>query len=339
MGYETLVSLTRGGRDESRHAGAYCVVEGGRVLRSRGAIDVPEFMRSAAKPFQAITVVRSDAPDRFGFTDEELAMVMGSHSGSPRHADNARAMLAKAGADAAWLRCGGHRPLDRAVYEDYVRRGQAWGRLEDNCSGKHAGMIAAAIALGEDPQAYADTGHALQRHNRHVLARYAGMDLDDIAVGIDGCAVPCFGVPVEGMARAIARFVNPTGGSNPNQQQTDGDVSVADVKAAERLYAVVNANPEMIAGEGRFDTRVIRAGRGNLLSKEGAEGVLVVGAREQGIGIAVKIADGAGRAAQAVVAALLLDLGLVAPEDLAEIYPRPVTTREGDVVGEFKVHL
>jgi len=334
VGHEILVTLTRSGRGESHHHGTYCVVEGDRVLRSRGDIEVPVFMRSAAKPFQAVTVVRSGAPDRFGFSDEELAMVVGSHSGSPRHSGNARSMLAKAGADPVWLRCGGHRPLDRSVYEDYVRRGFVWDRLEDNCSGKHAGMIAAATVLGEDPESYAEPGHAVQRHNRDVLARFAGIDPGDIAVGVDGCAVPSFAVPVEAMARAMAAFVSPGAA-----RARDGDVSGPDAEAADRVHAVVNAHPEMIAGDGRFDTRVIRAGRGNLLSKEGAEGVLVAGAREQGLGFAVKIADGAARAAQALMAALLVEHGLVPAADVAGLYPRIVRTREGDPCGEYEVHL
>jgi L-asparaginase II len=315
--HEIVVTLTRSGLEESHHFGSYCVFAEGRVARSRGDIRVPVYLRSAAKPFQAVTVVESGALERFGITEEELALISASHSSSPRHAQTALSILRKAGEGPELLRCGGHRPIDGKVAEDYVRRGVKPGRLEDNCSGKHAGMIAAAKALGEDPASYADPTHLVQRRNLENLALFAEAE---IRVGVDGCAVPSFATGLADAARAIARYATPDG--HPKEA------------AARRVTRAILAFPEMVAGAGRFDTEVMRAAKGKLIVKSGAEGVLLVGVVGGRAGIAVKIDDGADRALHALTAALLRDMGLVA-------YPQPreVWTREGAPVGEIRVTL
>jgi L-asparaginase II len=296
-------------------------------VRSRGDVEVPVFYRSAAKPIQALAVVESGAPDRFDFTEEELALVVGSHSGSPRHARLAAGMLAKIGESPGLLRCGGHKSLDPEVYDQYVREGYRPGRLEDNCSGKHAGMVGAAKVMGADPAAYAEPSSPIQRANLVNVALLTGVDAGRIHVGVDGCAVPSCAVSVEAMARGMERFASPDG-------LPDGKAA-----AARRVAQAALRHPEMVAGERRFDTHVIRAGGGRLIAKMGAEGVEIVGVVGERMGIAIKIMDGARRAVQAVAAALLLDLGLLAPADLADYHPREVRTREGTPVGEIKVRL
>lgn len=327
MPHEVLVTLTRGPLPESHHWGAYCVFRDGGVLRSRGDVDVPVFYRSAAKPIQALAVVESGAPDRFGFTDEELAMVVGSHDGSPRHAANAASMLGKVGVGADVLRCGGHTPISAAVHAQYVREGYRWGRLEDNCSGKHSGMIGAAKAWGEDPARYFEPGSRIQKENLANVSLLTGLPQAAIGVGVDGCGVPCFAVPVRGMARAAALLAAPEELPGPK------------AAAAVRVWDVVQRHPEMVAGPGRLDTRLIRAGQGRILSKEGAEAVHVLSVRGERTGIAVKVADGGARASQAVMAALLLDLGIVSRQDVLGVFPRAVLTREGSPAGEFQVTL
>ena len=321
------MTLTRGPLPESHHHGAYCVVRDGRVLKSRGDVDVPVFARSAAKPIQAIAVVESGAPDRFGFTGEELAMVVGSHDGSPEHARNAASMLAKIGVGPELLRCGGHTPLSPRVHREYIREGRRWGRLEDNCSGKHSGMIGAMKAWGEDPARYAELTSRIQQENLANVALFGGIPKERIAAGRDGCAVPTFAVPLRALATAIGRFAVPEG------------LPDSKAAAARRLWDVVQEHPTMVAGPERFDTRIIRAGKGRLFSKEGAEAVQVIGVREEGLGIAIKIADGGQRAAQAVAAALLLDFGLVPLQDVQGEYPRAVLDREGAPVGSYEVML
>jgi L-asparaginase II len=315
--HEVLVTVTRSGLEESHHHGSYCVFQDGRVARSRGDLRVPVYLRSAAKPFQAIAVVESGALERFGITEEELALISASHSGSPRHAETAASILRKAGAGPDLLRCGGHRPIDGKVADEYVRKGIRPGRLEDNCSGKHAGMIAAATALGEDPATYAEPTHLVQRRNLENLALFAEAE---IRVGVDGCAVPSFATGLEAAARAIARYTTPDG--HPKEA------------AARRVAKAMLAHPGMVAGEGRFDTEVMRAAQGRLLVKSGAEGVILVGVMGARTGIAVKIDDGADRAMHALAAALLKDMGLVDHPQ-----PREVKTREGTAVGEIRVRL
>jgi len=322
-----LVTLTRGRLAECLHYGAYCVVKEGRVLRSRGKIEIPTFFRSAAKPFQAMTVVESGAVERYGLTEEELALVCGSHDGSPLHARTAASILAKAGEKPDLLRCAGHPPIAREVYESYIRDGFRPGRLEDNCSGKHSGMIAAAKALGADPASYADPKHPVQKRNLAEIAYFCGLEERDIELGTDGCAAPNFAVPVRQMATAIARFL------------ATGTLPAAKAAAAARIARAMMRHPEMVAGPKRFDTRLMRAGEGRILSKMGAEGVQIVGIADEGIGIAVKVADGAERAVQAVTAALLVDMGFLRKSDVAEYHERPVLARDGQTVGETRVTL
>jgi len=322
-----LVTLTRSGLPESEHHGAYCVVEDGRVVRARGNTDQPTYFRSASKPMQAIAVVQSGAADRFGLTAEELAITVGSHDGSAKHAAVAASILRKAEAAPELLRCGGHAPLARDVAEQFVREGFRPTRLHDNCSGKHAGMIAAAKALGVDPATYVDPEHPVQRMNRRNVALYCGLDEAVVRVGVDGCAAPSFAVPLVAMARAAARCADPY------------DMPERESSASRRIREAVTAHPEMIAGPRRFDTRVIRASNGRLLSKMGAEGVQIVGRVGERSGLAIKIADGGDRALQAVAAALLVELGWVEPAGIAEFLDRRVSTREGAHVGDFQVTL
>jgi L-asparaginase II len=321
------VHVTRGPLVESCHAVSYCVWRNGEVVRGAGDLDEPVIYRSAAKPLQAIQVVESGAPDKFGFTDEELALVVGSHDGSPHHAAKARSLLSKIGVSPALLRCGGHASIDRQVYETYLREGFEWGRLEDNCSGKHSGMIGAAVAYGEDPATYADPDHPGQRRNLANISLFTGVPEDEIPVGIDGCAVPCFAVPLPAMAAAMARFTTPDA------------VPAEKAEAVARIRDVVRAHPEMVAGPRRFDTVVMRATDGRLLSKQGAEGVVTIGVADESTGIAIKAHDGGQRALTSVSAALLLDLDLVPKQAVAKWYPREVESREGDPVGRIEVQL
>jgi len=327
VSHEALVTFTRSNLDESHHYGAYCVVQDGKVVRRRGDIGVPCFYRSAAKPIQALAVVESGAPDRYGFTKEELALVVGSHSGAPMHTRAARSMLGKVGESPALLRCGGHTSLDPEVRDAYVREGYRTGRIEDNCSGKHAGMIGAAKAMRADPVTYAEPDHPVQQQNLSNIALLAGLPRDRIDVGIDGCAVPSCAVSLEAMARAIERFANPDG------------LPAGTAAAAQRIADAVWSHPEMVAGGRRFDTHLLRVGKGRLLPKMGAEGMQTIGVAGERFGIAIKISDGGRRAVEALASALLLDLGLLETSDLLEFYPRLVKTREGTPVGDVKVRL
>ena len=303
------------------------MVRDGAVVRSRGDIEVPVYFRSAAKPIQALAVVESGAADLYGFTEQELALVCASHSGAPAHAQLAASILQKVGEDAGLLRCGGHKPLDPEVHDAYVRQGYEPGRLEDNCSGKHAGMIGAAKAMDDDVATYAEFAHPLQQQNLANIAELCGVTRGEVGLGVDGCAVPSYAVPVRAMALALEQFTSPDA------------LPAGKAAAARRIADAILRYPDMVAGERRFDTRLMRAGGGRLLSKMGAEGVQVVGILGERMGIAVKIADGGRRAVHALTTALLIDLGLLDAGAAADLYPHQVTTREGVPVGECKVRL
>ena len=327
MAHEILVTLTRGNLEESHHRGAYCVVKDGAILRSRGDIATPVFTRSSIKSIQALAVVESGAPDRFGLTEAELAITVGSHSGSPLHTATAKSILDKAGESESLLRCGGHPSFDAKVHAEYIRTGHRPGRVEDNCSGKHAGMIAAAKARGEDCATYYEISHPLQQFNLENLAALSEIDKDRIGVAIDGCGVPSFAVPLSGLARAAAHY------GLPDEMPSDL------AGAARRVTDAVLKHPEMVAGDGRFDTEMMRVGKGRILSKMGAEGVQFVSLIGERLGFAVKIDDGGRRAVRAVTCALLIDLGYVDVADVADLFPHQVTTREGTPVGDIKVRL
>jgi L-asparaginase II len=188
-------------------------------------------------------------------------------------------------------------------------------------------MIGAAKAWGERAERYAEHDSRIQQENLHNVALFCGVDAGTIGSGKDGCGVPSFAIPVHHMAEGLARFTTPTG------------VPEGKAAAAMRMIGVATRYPEMVAGERRFDTMVMRAGRGSLICKEGAEGVQVIGRVGANLGIAVKIADGASRAQQAVAAALLVEYGLLPREAVAHFLPRPVLSREGEPVGELRVTL
>jgi len=282
-----LVEVTRGGRVESAHRAACVVTDGqGRVVFQAGDIDAPVFPRSAVKALQALPLVQSGAADRLGLTDAEIALACASHSGEPVHVATARSMLAKAGRDAACLECGAHWPLDPAAARALVAAGEAPSALHNNCSGKHAGFICLASAHGEDPAGYVRPDHPAMRRVTAALAEATGTRLDAGNRAIDGCSIPTFAIPLRALATGFARFGTAGG-------------------AAARIRAAVAANPFLVGGDGRFDTVLMTALGSRAFAKGGAEGVHCAALPEQGLGLAVKCDDGAGRAADLICAALV----------------------------------
>jgi L-asparaginase II len=287
-----LVEVTRGGAVESRHRAAAVVVDAsGRTVLSVGEVDVPVFPRSAVKALQALPLIESGAADRYGLTDAELALACASHSGEPAHVATAAGMLAKAGLDAACLECGAHWPSGEAAGRALA--GQAPTPLHNNCSGKHAGFLCLACHEGVDPAGYVRAGHPIQERVRASLEEATGVAHGEANRGTDGCSIPTYAVPLTALARAFARFG--TGeGMGPGRAE-----------AAARLRRAAAAYPDMVAGTGRFDTRIMGALGERAFTKTGAEGVYCAALPEVGLGIAVKCDDGAGRAAEAVVAVLI----------------------------------
>lgn len=289
-----LAEVTRGNTVESRHRGAAVVVDAdGAVVFSTGDVEHPVFPRSAVKALQALPLFESGAADRYGLTEAEIALAVSSHSGEPLHAQTSLAMLAKAGRDAGCLECGTHWPMNEAAARAMARAGDEPSALNNNCSGKHAGFICLACGLDEDPAGYVKAGHAVQNAVRGALEEVTGAAHSADRMGTDGCSIPTYAVPLKALALGLARFG--TGhGFGPQR-----------AKAAARIRQAAAAHPFMVAGTGRFDTRAMEVLRERSFIKTGAEGVYCGALPELGYGIALKCDDGAGRAAEVVMAALI----------------------------------
>lgn len=323
-----LVEVTRGPEVESRHAGAFAVVdaEGGLVL-SAGDVERPVFPRSAVKVIQALPLIESGAADRFGLTGAELALACASHSGEPLHAETAAAMLRKAGQDAGCLECGTHWPSNAQATRDLARSGAEATALHNNCSGKHAGFVCTACALGVDVAGYVRPDHRVQQEVKAALEDVTGTALDAARRGTDGCSIPTYAIPLRALARGFARI------------GTGHGFGPARSAAARRLRAAVAANPFLVAGTKRADTVIMQALGERAFTKVGAEGVFCAALPEQGLGIAIKCDDGAGRAAEVVLATLLLrllDPGEAARNTLAPLANPVLRNWNGIEVGTLR---
>ncbi|MDR3512986.1 MAG: asparaginase [Caulobacteraceae bacterium] len=301
-----LVELTRGEWLESRHRGSIAVADAkGALVWSAGDVDQPVFGRSSLKMLQALPLVETGAADAFAVSDAELALACASHSGEPVHVEAVGGWLGRIGCDETCLACGAHPPLNEAAARALVLEGKAPSRLHNNCSGKHAGFLTVARHLGVDIAGYERPDHLVQRRALAAMAEMAGVDPASMRVAIDGCAAPAPAFPLRGLATAMARIANPSG------------LAPDRAEAACRLDAAVKAHPLMVAGTGRACTAIIRAAGGRASVKTGAEGVFVAVLADLGLGIALKIDDGAGRASETTIAALLAALGVVSADDPA----------------------
>ncbi|MEA2907159.1 MAG: hypothetical protein QOI12_4546 [Alphaproteobacteria bacterium] len=298
MANPLLVEVLRGNLVESRHTGAVAVVDAdGRAVLALGDIERPVFPRSAVKALQALALVESGAADRYGLTDPELALACASHGGEPGHVATAQRMLARAGLDASALRCGAHPPMHQPSAAALYRAGETPSALHNNCSGKHAGFLCLACAIGADPQGYIDAVHPVQREVKAAIESMSGFPLADDMRGIDGCSVPTWAVPLRNLAHAFARF------------GTGQGLAPERAKAAARLRAACAAHPWHVAGSGRFTTDVMQLLGARAFVKEGAEGVFCAALPDVGVGIALKCDDGQARAAELAMAALIARFG------------------------------
>ena len=331
-----LVEVWRGPIVESRHRGHLIAVDGaGKIVASLGSPETVTFLRSSGKPFQAIPLVVSGAPDRFGFSEPEIAIACGSHSGEPVHVETVQSMLRKAGLEEGALKCGVHVPFSADAARELARTGQRPSLLQNNCSGKHAGMLALARHVGAPTESYDEVGNPVQEAIAKTVSQFSDVPLSEIAIGIDGCGVPVFGIPVQAMALMYARLVAPS-----------ETFDAATRNACERIVQAMIAYPEMVGGsKDRLDTELIRAGRGRLISKIGAEGVYTVGVLPsqqwpKGLGLAVKIEDGDDqRARPPAVIEALRQLRVLSDSDLSALSayaPTLITNRRGERVGEVR---
>lgn len=298
-----LAALRRGGLVESLHRGRYAFCDArGAVLDSGGDVETPVWVRSSAKPFQALPLVASGAADTLGLTDEEIAVACGSHTGEEPHLAAVRSILRKAGLTEDALQSGAHSPLAASAAEAMVRAGGAPRPIHGNCSGKHAGMLALCAHRGWDTASYRDPEHPVQREILRAVRSVCPLDERDVVLGGDGCGAPALALPLDSLATGFARLAG--GESLPDEY----------AGAARRVRRAMREHPFMVAGAGRLDTRMMRSSE--TLCKSGAEGVFAAGLPD-GRGLAIKVSDGNGRAVEPAALSLLGKLGagpLPAPE-------------------------
>lgn len=325
MANPVLVEVTRGAVVESAHRGAVSVFDAdGKPVWEIGDTARPVFPRSAVKAIQALPLLESGAADAYGFGDRELALACASHSGEPAHVELAQAMLAKAGLDKTALECGAHWPSSHVATIALARTGSAPNPLHNNCSGKHAGFLCTCVHSGIAHGGYVKAGHALQEMVRDAMQSVTGAAHDVDHCGTDGCSIPTYAVPLKSFALGFARMATGRG------------FALERAKAAKRLLSACMAEPFLVAGTGKADLALMRAAPGRIFVKTGAEGVYCAALPEHGLGIALKCDDGASRASEVMIAAVLAKLlrsdeALAAK--LAELAHPPVESRIGAKVG------
>ena len=320
-----IAEVARGALVESFHRGAGAVVDAdGRLVFAFGDVERPVYPRSAVKAIQALPLIECGAADRYGLTQEELALACASHSGEPKHVATAAAMLAKAGLNEDALACGAHWPLNAEAARALAREGRTPSALHNNCSGKHAGFLCLACAQGLPAAGYEAPEHAVQRQVKAALEDVCGERLDEARRGVDGCSIPTYAISLRALALGFARMATGRG------------LGGARAAAAARLFAAIAAHPFHVAGTGRFDTQAMTMLQGRAVTKTGAEGVFCASLPELGLGLAVKADDGASRAAETAIAALIARFLPAAAETLAPFLCARVTNWRGTQVGEAR---
>ena len=313
------VEERRGGVVETRHRIHAAIVDaGGRLVAQIGDPDLVTFWRSGAKPFQALPLVADGVIDHYGITAAEVAIMCSSHSSEPAQVQLVRDVLGKVGCSERDLMCGPHPPLSPLVAQDYATRGVRLTAIHSNCSGNHAGMLALARHHGWPVEFYARLEHPVQQRCLAEVSAWTGVSLERVGTAVDGCGVVCFALPLKNMAGAYARLGKGEGG---------------------RGKSVVEAmlrHPELVAGEGRPCTEMMRAHPGRVIAKTGAAGVYCGLLIREGWGVALKVEDGHGEAAVLAMAAILSALGL-RPQP-ARFVATPIVNTRGEPVGELRVN-
>jgi L-asparaginase II len=320
------VVVTRGALVESRHRVHAAVVDAtGRLRYAARNPRLRTWWRSCAKPFQVMPLVASGDLERLPWGSDELALACASHGGEPEHVAIAAAMLGSVGLEAGDLACGAHEPLTARGQRLLRESGATPSRLHNNCSGKHAAMLARAALAGWPTAGYERPRHPVQQEALASVAAWAGMAPEEVGVAVDGCGVAVFALTLEQMALAYARLA---------AAARDGDPVAAPVVDA------MTRHPFLVGGSGRFDTALMEACNGRVLAKIGAEGVHSLALLDQAVGIAVKVEDGAPRAQYPAVLAVLELLGALpdpVPEALREFLLQPVPNTRGEIVGEVRL--
>jgi len=303
---ELIARVLRSGQVESEHHGWLVVVDtAGRILAQVGN-DVPIFTRSSLKPLQALPLIAGGGAEHWGLTSEELAVTAASHTGSRMHRETVKSLLTKAGLTSDQLECGTHMPYDEEAARELVCNGEEPTPLHCNCSGKHAGMLAFARAMGWPTEGYFRAEHPVQQAVRETVQAITRCPPESLTNGIDGCGLPVWRMPLSRLATGFARLGRP---ETPHEPWSE---------AAGRIVAAMTKHPEIVSGAGRFDTELMRLTAGRIVAKGGGEAVHAGSIPSNGWGWALKVADGNRRATPPVILDVLDRLGaLTAPDRVA----------------------
>lgn len=342
-----LLELTRGQTVESVHFGAIAVVDSrGKLLYSYGDANAIAFLRSSAKPFQALPFFERGGPEKFGLTQKEQALICSSHEGSDEHVRTAESIQSKAGIRESDLQCGVHMPGDAAAYKALIAHNEAPTPNRNNCSGKHSGMLALAKMRGLRLDNYLDPKHEIQQDILSAFAEMCNYPREKVDVEIDGCSAPTFATPLYNSALAFARLCDPH------------DLGEARTQACKSITSAMTAYPEMVSGRDEFDCRLMQTSKGNIVCKRGAEGFQAIGimpgllgAGSPGVGITLKVSDGdllfrtinvepLNRVRPAVTLEILRQIGAFGAEQLQELADfgpsLPIKNHRSIVVGQSR---
>ena len=324
MRYDLDVVATRGAILESRHRVHAAVADArGDVIGAAGNPSIVTAWRSCAKPMQSASFVASGMLDAAAWGDDELALACASHAGEPEHVAIAARMLESLGLEEGDLACGPHEPLSKRGSKLLKETGEHPSRLHNNCSGKHAAMLAHAVRSGSGALGYERPAHAVQQSVLAMVSRWTGTPANKVLLAVDGCGVTTFGLPLEAMAIAFARFA---------AAAERGD------EVPQRVLGAMRSRPFLIGGTDRFDTVLLEETQGEVIAKVGAEGVHCAAIPAMGLGFAIKVEDGAQRAQYAAVIRLLQHLRLLPdelPSRLTSFARSPVMNTRGETVGEL----
>lgn len=322
-----LVEVTRGKHVECRHRGACAVVSAtGELVHAWGDVGQLVYPRSALKPIQALPLIETGAADYFGLGSEEIALACASHNSEPMHVDRVNKWLSDIGLDVDDLECGLCESISLDVTKAMSRESDAFTRAHNNCSGKHTGFLTTAVHLGEPTRNYIQPDHPVQRRVTAVIEDMAETSLVHVPCSSDGCGIPVFAFPLKALALATAKM-------------TSSSLGRVRSAAAKKTLDAMASHPELVAGTGRFDTRLMQACKGSILTKGGAEGVHIAAIPDKGWGVALKIDDGAIRASELTMGCVLDGLDLITEEARAlvgDLIEQPVNTTRGERVGELR---
>jgi L-asparaginase II len=283
---QPLLEVARGSLVEAAHQGSIAVVDSsGNMIHAYGDPHTVAFLRSSAKPFQALPFVEHGGMEYFGYTAAELALACASHETAQIHLDAVQALQAKIGIEERHLQCGPHLPSDADKLREVIRQDITPTANFNNCSGKHTTMLAFAKMRGLPLETYLDLNHPIQKEILQTLAELCDLQPEDIGIGMDGCSAPNFAMPLFNAALGMARLCDPRG------------LNQARAAACKRITDAMTAHPEMISNYGEFDCELMEVGGGRIITKRGAEGYQIVGVmsdiiHERGVGIAFKVMDG-----------------------------------------------